>query len=55
LRGKASGASKAEAQSEPSRLSGVRHPSISQFLSGTVELSDDQLDRLLSALAIASK
>jgi transcriptional regulator with XRE-family HTH domain len=37
-------------QSELSRLSGVRQPSISQFLSGTVELSDDQLDRLLSCM-----
>jgi transcriptional regulator with XRE-family HTH domain len=35
-------------QSELSRLSGVRQPSISQFLSGKVDLSDDQLDRLLS-------
>lgn len=37
-------------QSGLSRLSGVRQPSISQFLSGTVELSDDQLDRLLSCM-----
>ena len=37
-------------QSELSRLSGVRQPSISQFLSGKVELSDDQLDRLLSCM-----
>ena len=37
-------------QSELSRLSGVRQPSISQFLSRTVELSDDQLDRLLSCM-----
>jgi hypothetical protein len=37
-------------QSELSRLSGVRQPSISQFLSGTVDLSDDQLDRLLSCM-----
>lgn len=37
-------------QSELSRLSGVRQPSISQFLSGRVELSDDQLDRLLSCM-----
>jgi transcriptional regulator with XRE-family HTH domain len=37
-------------QSELSRLSGVRQPSISQFLSGTVEFSDDQLDRLLSCM-----
>lgn len=37
-------------QSALSRLSGVHQPSISQFLSGTVELSDDQLDRLLSCM-----
>lgn len=37
-------------QSELSRVSGVHQPSISQFLSGRVELSDDQLDRLLSCL-----
>ncbi len=37
-------------QSELSRVSGVRQPSISQFLSGKVDLSDDQLDRLLSCL-----
>jgi transcriptional regulator with XRE-family HTH domain len=37
-------------QSELSRLSGVRQPSISQFLSGRVDLSDDQLDRLLSCM-----
>lgn len=33
-----------------SRLSGVHQPSISQFLSGKVDLSDDQLDRLLSCM-----
>jgi transcriptional regulator with XRE-family HTH domain len=37
-------------QSELSRLSGVRQPSISGFLSGKVHLSDDQLDRLLSCM-----
>jgi transcriptional regulator with XRE-family HTH domain len=37
-------------QSELSRLSGVRQPSISQFLSGKVDLSDSQLDRLLSCM-----
>jgi transcriptional regulator with XRE-family HTH domain len=37
-------------QSELSRLSGVRQPSISQFLSGKVHLSDEQLDRLLSCM-----
>ena len=31
-------------QSQLSRLSGVHQPSISQFLSGRVELSDDMLD-----------
>jgi hypothetical protein len=36
-------------QSVLSRLSGVRQPGISQFLSGAVERSDDQLDRLLSS------
>jgi transcriptional regulator with XRE-family HTH domain len=37
-------------QSELSRLSGVHQPSISQFLSGKVDLSDQQLDRLLSCM-----
>jgi transcriptional regulator with XRE-family HTH domain len=37
-------------QSELSRMSGVHQPSISQFLSGRVELSDDQLQRLLSCM-----
>jgi transcriptional regulator with XRE-family HTH domain len=37
-------------QSELSRISGVRQPSISQFLSGRVHLSDEQLDRLLSCM-----
>jgi len=37
-------------QSELARASGVRQPSISQFLSGKVDLSDDQLDRLLSCM-----
>lgn len=37
-------------QSELSRFSGVRQPSISQFLSGKVDLSDEQLDRLLSCM-----
>ena len=39
-------------QSELSRVSGVRQPSISQFVSGKVELSDDQLDRLLSCMGL---
>lgn len=33
-----------------SSLSGVHQPSISQFLSGKVDLSDEQLDRLLSCM-----
>ncbi len=33
-----------------SRLSGVHQPSISQLLSGRVDLSDEQLDRLLSCM-----
>src|SRR6185369_16818474 len=37
-------------QSELSRISGVRQPSISQFLSGQGHLSDDMLDRLLSCM-----
>lgn len=39
-----------------SRVSGVhQQPSVSQFLSGEVDLSDDQLDRLLSCWATASR
>ena len=37
-------------QSDMSRLSGVSQPSISGFLSGRVDLSDDLLDRLLSCM-----
>ncbi|WP_280420098.1 helix-turn-helix domain-containing protein [Nocardia carnea] len=37
-------------QSELSRISGVRQSSISQFLSGKTNLSDGQLDRLLSCM-----
>ena len=37
-------------QAELARLSGVHQPSISQFLSAKVDLSDDQLDRLLSCM-----
>lgn len=37
-------------QTTLSRISGVYQPSISQFLSGKVDLSDDQLDRLLSCM-----
>lgn len=37
-------------QSELSRLSGVRQPSISGFLSDKIEMSDDQLNRLLSCM-----
>jgi transcriptional regulator with XRE-family HTH domain len=37
-------------QSDLSRISGVRQPSISGFLSGRVHISDQQLDRLLSCM-----
>ena len=37
-------------QSELSRISGVRQPSISQFISGRVQMSDDMLERLLSCM-----
>lgn len=37
-------------QTELSRTSGVRQPSISQFLSGRIEMSDEMLDRLISCL-----
>lgn len=37
-------------QSELSRISGVKQPSLSQYLSGRVEMSDDMLDRLLSCM-----
>lgn len=37
-------------QTQLARFSGVHQPSISQFLSGKVDLSDDQLDRLLSCM-----
>ncbi|WP_454854885.1 helix-turn-helix domain-containing protein [Promicromonospora soli] len=37
-------------QSELSRISGVHQPSISQFLSNRVEMSDSMLDRLLSCM-----
>lgn len=37
-------------QSELSRISGVRQPSISQFLSGRAPMSDQMLDRLLSCM-----
>lgn len=37
-------------QSELSRVSGVRQSSISQSLSDTLNLSDEQLDRLLSCM-----
>jgi plasmid maintenance system antidote protein VapI len=37
-------------QSELARTSGVRQPSINQYLSGRGHLSDDMLDRLLSCL-----
>ncbi len=37
-------------QQELARLSGVRQPSISQFLSGRVGMSDEMVDRLLSCM-----
>jgi transcriptional regulator with XRE-family HTH domain len=37
-------------QSALSRFSGVRQPSISQYLSGRAELSDEQLARLLECM-----
>jgi transcriptional regulator with XRE-family HTH domain len=37
-------------QSQLARISGVRQPSISQFLSGTIDFSDDQINRLLSCM-----
>ena len=37
-------------QSELSRISGVHQPSISQFLSGKIDMSDEQVDRLLSCM-----
>ena len=37
-------------QSELSRLSGVHQPSLSQLMSGRIDVSDEQLDRLLSCL-----
>ena len=37
-------------QSELSRISGVRQPSISAFISGRVQMSDDMLARLLSCM-----
>lgn len=43
-------ASTGTTQSELSRMSGVHQPSISQFLSGKIEMSDEQLGRLLSCL-----
>lgn len=42
-------------QSALSRLSGVRQPSISGFLSERVDLSDDQLHRLLSCMGFRLK
>lgn len=37
-------------QSKLSQISGVHQPSISQFISGKVKMSDEQLDRLLSCM-----
>ncbi len=42
-------------QTELSGISGVHQPSISQVLSGKVNLSDDQLDRLLSCMGYRLK
>lgn len=37
-------------QTELSQMSGVKQPSISQFLAGRTAMSDDMLDRLLSCM-----
>lgn len=37
-------------QSELARISGVHQPSISQFLSGKIDVSDEQADRLLACM-----
>ena len=37
-------------QSQLARLSGVHQPSISQFLTGKIDFSDEQLDRLLTCM-----
>jgi len=37
-------------QSELSRMSGVKQPSISQYLSGRIEMSDNLLNRLLACM-----
>ena len=37
-------------QSELSRMSGVKQPSISQYLSGRTEMSDNMLNRLLTCM-----
>lgn len=37
-------------QVELSRLSGLHQPSISQFINGRINISDEQLDRLLSCM-----
>lgn len=39
-------------QTDLARMSGVHQPSISQFLSGAVTMSDSQLDRLLSCMGL---
>lgn len=41
---------KGTTQSELSRVSGVRQPSISQFISGRAQVSDDLPERLLSSM-----
>ncbi len=37
-------------QADLARISGVRQPSISQFLSGRIQMSDEMVDRLLSCM-----
>ncbi|OHU47445.1 transcriptional regulator [Mycobacteroides chelonae] len=37
-------------QTELARTSGIRQPSISQYLAGKTDFSDEQLDRLLSCM-----
>ena len=42
-------------QTTLSRISGVHQPSISQFLSGKVDLSDEQLERMVDKIAAAAQ
>jgi len=39
-------------QSTLARFSGVHQPSISQFLAGSIDISDEQLDRLLCCMGV---